>query len=74
MKLEKVLATEIPGAVVLRPSLAGALGTIASMEPPLAIVIVARLVAQGPLVLPAMPAFYRLIGRARSGAHNEATA
>ena len=36
------------------------------MERPLAIAIIAGLIAQGPLVLLAMPAFYSLIGGTRS--------
>ena len=43
-----------------------ALGGRASMERSLAIAIIAGLVAQGPLVLLAMPAIYRLIGGARA--------
>ena len=43
-----------------------ALGGRASMERPLAIAIIAGLIAQGPLVLLAMPAIYRLLGGARA--------
>jgi multidrug efflux pump subunit AcrB len=45
--------------------LALALGGGSSMERPLAIAIIAGLIAQGPLVLLAMPALYRLIGGTR---------
>jgi multidrug efflux pump subunit AcrB len=53
--------TTLAAILALAP-LALALGGGASMERPLAIAIIAGLVAQGPLVLIAMPALYLLAG------------
>jgi multidrug efflux pump subunit AcrB len=65
--------TTLAAILALAP-LALALGGRASMERPLAIAIIAGLIAQGPLVLLAMPAFYRLIGGVRSDTHDKAAA
>lgn len=53
--------TTLAAILALAP-LAIALGTSASMERPLAVAIIAGLIAQGPVVLLVMPALYRLIG------------
>ena len=65
--------TTLAAILALTP-LALALGRGSEMERPLAIAIIAGLIAQGPLVLLAMPAFYRLIGGVRSGDRHEAAA
>jgi len=53
--------TTLAAILALAP-LALSLGGGASMERPLAVAIIAGLIAQGPLVLLAMPALYRLVG------------
>ncbi|HEY2482286.1 MAG TPA: efflux RND transporter permease subunit [Caulobacteraceae bacterium] len=64
-RLRPIAMTTLAAMLALAP-LALALGGRASMERPLAIAIIAGLFAQGPLVLLAMPAFYRLLGGARA--------
>ena len=64
-RLRPIAMTTLAAMLALAP-LALALGGRASMERSLAIAIIAGLVAQGPLVLLAMPAIYRLIGGARA--------
>ena len=52
-------------AILAVAPLALALGGGASMERPLAIAIISGLIVQGPLVLLAMPALYKLLGGTR---------
>ncbi len=63
-RLRPIAMTTLAAILALAP-LALAIGGKASMERPLAIAIISGLVAQGPLVLLAMPALYRLLGGAR---------
>jgi multidrug efflux pump subunit AcrB len=63
-RLRPIAMTTLAAILALAP-LALALGGSASMERPLAIAIISGLIAQGPLVLLAMPALYRLLGGAR---------
>jgi CzcA family heavy metal efflux pump len=68
-RLRPIAMTTLAAILALAP-LALAIGGRSSMEKPLAIAIISGLVAQGPLVLLAMPALYRLFGGARpSEAH-----
>ncbi len=60
-RLRPIAMTTLAAILALTP-LALALGHGSSMERPLAIAIIFGLIAQGPLVLLAMPALYRLIG------------
>jgi CzcA family heavy metal efflux pump len=64
-RLRPIAMTTLAAILALAP-LALALGGRSSMERPLAIAIIAGLFAQGPLVLLAMPALYRLLGGARA--------
>ncbi|MDB5448383.1 MAG: acriflavin resistance protein, partial [Phenylobacterium sp.] len=64
-RLRPISMTTLAAILALAP-LALALGGKASMERPLAIAIISGLFAQGPLVLLAMPALYRLFGGARA--------
>jgi CzcA family heavy metal efflux pump len=64
-RLRPIAMTTLAAILALAP-LALALGGSASMERPLAIAIISGLIAQGPLVLLAMPAIYKLLGGARS--------
>jgi CzcA family heavy metal efflux pump len=63
-RLRPIAMTTLAAILALAP-LALALGGSASMERPLAIAIISGLVAQGPLVLLAMPALYKLLGGAK---------
>jgi CzcA family heavy metal efflux pump len=63
-RLRPIAMTTLAAILALAP-LALALGGSASMERPLAIAIISGLIAQGPLVLLAMPALYKLLGGAR---------
>jgi multidrug efflux pump subunit AcrB len=63
-RLRPIAMTTLAAILALAP-LALALGGSASMERPLAIAIISGLIAQGPLVLLAMPAIYKLLGGAR---------
>jgi len=63
-RLRPIAMTTLAAILALAP-LALALGGRASMERPLAIAIISGLIAQGPLVLLAMPALYTLLGGAR---------
>jgi CzcA family heavy metal efflux pump len=65
-RLRPIAMTTLAAILALAP-LALALGGSASMERPLAIAIISGLIAQGPLVLLAMPALYKLLGGARPG-------
>jgi multidrug efflux pump subunit AcrB len=65
-RLRPIAMTTLAAILALAP-LALALGGSASMERPLAIAIISGLIAQGPLVLLAMPALYKLLGGARRG-------
>ena len=64
-RVRPIAMTTLAAMLALAP-LALALGGRASMERSLAIAIIAGLLAQGPLVLLAMPAVYRLLGGARA--------
>ena len=64
-RLRPITMTTLAAILALTP-LALAIGGKASMERPLAIAIIAGLIAQGPLVLLAMPAVYSLLGGARA--------
>jgi CzcA family heavy metal efflux pump len=66
-RLRPITMTTLAAILALTP-LALALGRGSEMERPLAVAIIAGLIAGGPLVLLAMPAFYRLIGGVRSDA------
>jgi multidrug efflux pump subunit AcrB len=66
-RLRPIAMTTLAAILALAP-LALALGGGASMERSLAVAIIAGLVVQGPLVLIAMPALYRLAGGVRSDA------
>ena len=65
-RLRPIAMTTLAAILALAP-LALAIGGKASMERPLAIAIISGLIAQGPLVLLAMPALYRLMGGAKGG-------
>ncbi|HZZ31473.1 MAG TPA: efflux RND transporter permease subunit, partial [Phenylobacterium sp.] len=67
-RLRPIAMTTLAAILALAP-LALALGGSASMERPLAIAIISGLVAQGPLVLLAMPAIFKILGGTR--AHRE---
>ena len=60
-RLRPIAMTTLAAILALAP-LAVAIGGRATMERSLAIAIIAGLIAQGPLVLLAMPALYRLMG------------
>ncbi|HVY35508.1 MAG TPA: efflux RND transporter permease subunit, partial [Caulobacteraceae bacterium] len=60
-RLRPIAMTTLAAILALAP-LALALGGRSSMERPLAIAIITGLIAQGPLVLLAMPALFRLMG------------
>jgi CzcA family heavy metal efflux pump len=64
-RLRPIAMTTLAAILALAP-LALALGGSASMERPLAIAIISGLVAQGPLVLLAMPAIFKILGGARA--------
>ena len=64
-RLRPIAMTTLAAILALAP-LALALGRRRSMQQPLAIAIIAGLLAQGPLVLLAMPALYRMIGGVRA--------
>jgi multidrug efflux pump subunit AcrB len=64
-RLRPIAMTTLAAILALAP-LALALGGSASMERPLAIAIISGLIAQGPLVLLAMPAIFKLLGGARA--------
>jgi CzcA family heavy metal efflux pump len=64
-RLRPIAMTTLAAILALAP-LALALGGSASMERPLAIAIISGLIAQGPLVLLAMPAIFKLLGGART--------
>jgi multidrug efflux pump subunit AcrB len=66
-RLRPIAMTTLAAILALTP-LALALGAGASMQQPLAIAIISGLLAQGPIVLLVMPALYKLIGGANSGA------
>jgi CzcA family heavy metal efflux pump len=70
-RLRPIAMTTLAAILALAP-LALALGGSASMERPLAIAIISGLVAQGPLVLLAMPAIFKILGGTR--AHREPAA
>jgi multidrug efflux pump subunit AcrB len=63
-RLRPIAMTTLAAILALAP-LALALGGGSSMERPLAIAIISGLIAQGPLVLLAMPALYKLLGGTR---------
>jgi CzcA family heavy metal efflux pump len=65
-RFRPIAMTTLAAILALAP-LALALGGRSSMERPLAIAIISGLIAQGPLVLLAMPAIYKLLGGTRIG-------